>query len=643
MATISVGDLTPRNQYTATSGQTVFAYSFPIFVNTDLKVYNGSTLLTLTTHYTVSGAATDNGGNVTLGSGATVGDIITIYRDMPVARTSDYQTNGDLRAETLNDDLDKLAMMIQQIEYDLNSRTLRFGQFTTGIPLSEFTESATDRAGKVLSFDSSGDPNITQELGVFKGNWAASTAFVLRDIVKDTSNSNVYICTTAHTSSGSQPISSNTDAAKWALLVDAASATTSATAAATSATAAASSATAAASSATAAATSKTGADTAKTAAETAKTAAETAETNAETAETNAETAETNAETAEAAAVVSKNAAATSATAAASSATSAASSASTATTKASEASSSASTASGHKDTATTKASEAASSATGAASSATTATTKASESASSATAAAASATAAAASADNFDDVYLGAKSSDPTVDNDGDALTAGDIYFNTTSNVTKVYNGSSWQVTVTDLSGVLATSGGTMTGNTIHNDNVKALFGTGSDLEIFHDGDNSYIHDNGTGILLIRGGTTLRITSGANEYHINCTDDAGVELFHNNVKKFETTANGVTVTGGAVGTMTTDNDGSFAMSASNNFKCTPTGNFTLTFTSIVAQSGNILLVNSGGHTVAAHANTKVDANLLATVSTAGTYLLSYFSDGTNVYMTNSAIYT
>ena len=98
------------------------------------------------------------------------------------------------------------------------------------------------------------------------------------------------------------------------------------------------------------------------------------------------------------------------------------------------------------------------------------------------------------------------------------------------------------------------------------------------------------------------------------------------------------------GGTItGTVTTDNDGSFAMSATNNFKCTPAGNFTLTFTSIVAQSGNILLINSGGHTVAAHANTKVDANFLATVSTAGTYLLAYFSDGTNVYMTNSAIYT
>ena len=101
--------------------------------------------------------------------------------------------------------------------------------------------------------------------------------------------------------------------------------------------------------------------------------------------------------------------------------------------------------------------------------------------------------------------------------------------------------------------------------------------------------------------------------------------------------------VTVSANAVGTVTTDNDGSFAMSATNNFKCTPAGNFALTFTSIVAQSGNILLVNSGGHTISAHANTKVDANLLATISTAGTYLLSYFSDGTNVYMTNSAIYT
>lgn len=101
--------------------------------------------------------------------------------------------------------------------------------------------------------------------------------------------------------------------------------------------------------------------------------------------------------------------------------------------------------------------------------------------------------------------------------------------------------------------------------------------------------------------------------------------------------------VTVSANAIGTVTTDNDGSFSMSAGNNFKCTPSGNFTLTFTNIAAQSGNILLINTGGHTVSAHANTKVDANILSTISTAGTYLLAYFSDGTNVYMTNSAAYT
>jgi hypothetical protein len=98
-----------------------------------------------------------------------------------------------------------------------------------------------------------------------------------------------------------------------------------------------------------------------------------------------------------------------------------------------------------------------------------------------------------------------------------------------------------------------------------------------------------------------------------------------------------------TGSQRGTTVVDNDGSFDMNGGNNFKCTPTGAITLTFTNITnGQSGFILLVNSGGQTVSAHANTKVDANLLATVTAAGTYLMSYFSDGTNVYLTNSAVY-
>jgi len=131
-----------------------------------------------------------------------------------------------------------------------------------------YSNTVADNASNVIAFDSSGTAlTATQELGEFQGNWAASTAYVLRDIVKDTDNNNIYICVTAHTSSGSVPLSSNTDSAKWSLIVNAASATTSQTAAASSATAAASSATAAASSATGAASSATGAATSASSAE----------------------------------------------------------------------------------------------------------------------------------------------------------------------------------------------------------------------------------------------------------------------------------------------------------------------------------------------------------------------------------------
>ena len=91
----------------------------------------------------------------------------------------------------------------------------------------------------------------------------------------------------------------------------------------------------------------------------------------------------------------------------------------------------------------------------------------------------------------------------------------------------------------------------------------------------------------------------------------------------------------------GTVTTDNDLSFDMNVTNNFKCTPTATGALTFTNITAgQSGYVLLVNSGGYAITAAATTKVGATFLSTVSAAGTYLISYFSpDGTSVYCTAS----
>jgi len=96
-------------------------------------------------------------------------------------------------------------------------------------------------------------------------------------------------------------------------------------------------------------------------------------------------------------------------------------------------------------------------------------------------------------------------------------------------------------------------------------------------------------------------------------------------------------GSTFSGAAKGTLVTDNDGSFDMTAGNNFTCTPTGTITLTFTNITSgQSGNILLVNGSNYTVSAAATTKVGTGVLTALSATGTYWVSYFSNGTNVYI-------
>ena len=179
-----------------------------------------------------------------------------------------------------------------------------------------------------------------------------------------------------------------------------------------------------------------------------------------------------------------------------------------------------------------------------------------------------------------------------------------------------------------------------------DDGKFTAGAGSDLQIYHSGtyNRNYIQTTGTNHDLTIAADEIALTNSAiGETFATFVADGAVTLYHNNSAKIATTVAGVNVTGKATGSLITDNDGSFDMNASNNFKCTPSGNFTLTFTNISAQSGNILLINTGGHTVSAHANTKVDANILGTISTAGTYLLAYFSDGTNVYMTNSAAYS
>ena len=451
---MTISSTTVKNSYSGDGSTASFNYTFKIFANSDLQVIirdaNATeTVKTITTHYTVSGAGNANGGSITFTSGniPASGETVVLRRAVPQTQAIDYIANDPFPAESHEEGLDRAMMTTQQIQEELN-RAIKLSRTNT-MTSTEFAVGATDRANKILAFDSSGEISVTQELGTFVGNWSAGTDYNARDLVKDTSTNNIFICTTSHTSSGSQPLTTNTDSAKWSLLVDAASATTSASAAASSATAAASSATAAASSATAAASSETNAASSASTASTQATNAASSASTASTQATNAASSATSAASSASTATTKASEASTSATNAASSATSAASSATTATTKASEASTSATNAASSATTATTKASEASTSATNAASSATAAQTA-------QTAAEAAQTAAETAADNFDDTYLGAKASDPTVDNDGDSLSQGDLYFNTTTNQLKVYNGSSWQIAAVDAT-TLASNG------------------------------------------------------------------------------------------------------------------------------------------------------------------------------------------
>ena len=141
----------------------------------------------------------------------------------------------------------------------------------------------------------------------------------------------------------------------------------------------------------------------------------------------------------------------------------------------------------------------------------------------------------SVNNFGDTYQVA-SSNPSTDGGGNTLAEGDLYFNTTANELKVYNGGSWQGGVTASGNFAATTGNTFTGDNVYQDNAKLKLGTGSDLEIFHNGSNSIINDAGTGNLQVQtgGSTKLEITSTTAEF------GADVDLKANKVTT--TTTNG-----------------------------------------------------------------------------------------------------
>jgi len=105
------------------------------------------------------------------------------------------------------------------------------------------------------------------------------------------------------------------------------------------------------------------------------------------------------------------------------------------------------------------------------------------------------------------------SNPSTDGGGNALAPGDLFFNSSANELRIWNGTQWQGGVTAVGDLSQVSGSTFTGDNKYNDNIKVKFGTDSDLLIFHDTNDSIINEAGTGNLKIQnaGSTKVEVTA------------------------------------------------------------------------------------------------------------------------------------
>lgn len=236
--TINLSDNNPRISYTVAQGvtQSAFVVPFEFFEDEDLNVYVDSTLQTLTTKYTT---ADDSGNTIahtsgTTGyihftsgnevTGASGGSTVVITRDVDLERVTDFPTSGPFDVASLNTELDKFMAIAADID-DSVSRAIRLTDYDAVGNLE--LPPASDRAGKFLSFDAAGIPVVASSSGDYKGNWGAGVAYAVGDTVTDTTTNNVFRVTTAHTSAGVLPLTTNVNSSNYVLFIDVATLQTS--------------------------------------------------------------------------------------------------------------------------------------------------------------------------------------------------------------------------------------------------------------------------------------------------------------------------------------------------------------------------------------------------------------------------------
>jgi hypothetical protein len=196
MADYAISNVPRRVVYTNT-GVGPYAFTFEILNQSDIAVYRGSTLLTLTTDYTVT-INLNGTGSVTLVVAGTGN--ISIVGAKNIQRTSDFTTGGDLFANTLNDELDNQTIFAQQVA-ETADRALK-APVTDPTDLSMTLPTKQDRAGKYLGFDSMGNPVSTFDIPsyIYQGALASDplirndgTALQNGDLYLNTSTSNMRV------------------------------------------------------------------------------------------------------------------------------------------------------------------------------------------------------------------------------------------------------------------------------------------------------------------------------------------------------------------------------------------------------------------------------------------------------------------
>ena len=165
---MTVSSTTTKNSASGNGSTSAFPYNFKIFSDDDIAVIirtdstGAEVTKTKTTHYTVSGVGDSSGGNVTFTSGniPASGETVVLLRSTARTQLTDYVANDPFPAESHENALDKLTFIAQEIEEELG-RSIKVSKTNT-ISSSEFTTSATARANKILSFDTSGDLTVTE-------------------------------------------------------------------------------------------------------------------------------------------------------------------------------------------------------------------------------------------------------------------------------------------------------------------------------------------------------------------------------------------------------------------------------------------------------------------------------------------------